>query len=230
MKIGSIKKSSLIDYPGKIAAVIGSQGCNLRCRWCHNHYLIPYEYTKESHPIEEGDFLDFLAHRRRFLDAVVITGGEPTLHPDLPELCQKIKRLGYLVKLDTNGTNPEMLAQLIKADLLDYIAMDIKTDLNQYTRLFREKIDVNTITDSIHILLSSAKPHEFRTTCVDPFVSLDNMDQIGALIEGARHYYFQQCIPPQTVKVPCTYRILAEDEIIQLAQIAARYVVNCEIR
>ena len=159
MKIGTIQKFSLIDYPGKISAVIGTQGCNMRCFWCHNFYLIPHDYPPSFQPIEEEDFFQFLMERVNFLDAVVVSGGEPTLHTDLLEFCERIKVLGFHVKLDTNGTNPAMLQELMAAGLLDYVAMDIKTDAEQYNKLCKEKIEMDAILASIDIILSAGMPY-----------------------------------------------------------------------
>ena len=128
MQLSAIKKSTLLDYPGKLATIIFTPGCNLRCRFCHNpEFVLPEELEKIRHDfIGEEVFFRFLQTRVGFLDGVVICGGEPTIHKDLPEFCQKIKNLGFLVKLDTNGSNPEMLELLLEQKLVDYIAMDIK--------------------------------------------------------------------------------------------------------
>ena len=230
MQIGTIQKFSLIDYPGKASAVIGTQGCNMRCFWCHNHYLIPYEYSPSSLPIEEDDFFRFLNDRIDLLDAVVISGGEPTIHSDLPRFCEEIKSLGYLVKLDTNGTNPRLLRELVDSDLLDYVAMDIKTHAGYYEKLCRERIDVNDILSSIDILVSGDKPYEFRTTCVTPFVCRDNIDQVAGMITGARLYYLQRCTDQSNMHGKNEYRALDHRELTDLKRKAASYVKLCEIR
>lgn len=230
MKIGSLIKTSLLDFPGKLSAVIGTQGCNMGCPWCHNSYLIPHEFTRHSEIIEEREFFRFLEQRKNFLDGVVITGGEPTLQTDLPELCKNVKQMGFAVKIDTNGTHPGVLNRLLKHGSVDYIAMDIKTDLNLYHQLFREKIDVSAILESIDIIMSSGRPYEFRTTCVGPFVTMDNIDQIGMLIRGAKALYLQKCHPTNTVDNDSKYEIIKEDRLVELKHRAAAYVLNCEIR
>jgi pyruvate formate lyase activating enzyme len=230
MKIGTIQKFSLIDYPGKVSAVVGTQGCNMRCFWCHNHYLIPYDYSPLSRPIEEDDFFRFLKDRINFLDAIVISGGEPTIHVDLPGFCEKIKSLGYLIKLDTNGTNPRLLRELIASDLLDYVAMDIKTHAGNYDKLCREKIDVNDILSSIDTILSGDKPYEFRTTCVTPFVCRDNIDQVAGMITGARLFYLQRCTDQGNMRGKNGYRALDRRELTDLKCKAASYVKLCRIR
>lgn len=230
MKIGSLIKTSLLDFPGKLSAVIGTQGCNMGCPWCHNSFLIPYEFTRHSEIIEERDFFRFLEQRKNFLDGVVITGGEPTIQTDLPELCKNVKQMGFAVKIDTNGTHPGVLKRLLKHASVDYIAMDIKTDLNLYHQLFRENTDVGAILESIDIIMSSGQPYEFRTTCVGPFVTTDNIDQIGMLIRGAKALYLQKCNPTSTVDNDSKYEIINGDRLVELKHRAAAYVLNCEIR
>ena len=230
MKIGTIQKFSLIDYPGKISAVIGTQGCNMRCFWCHNCYLIPHDYSPSSQPIEEDDFFQFLNERVNFLDAVVISGGEPTLHADLSDFCVKIKALGFYVKLDTNGTNPAVLRELIDKNLLDYVAMDIKTYAEHYDTLCREKISMDDILASIDILLSGHKPYEFRTTCVKPFICRDNIDKIAGMITGAKLYYLQKCTDQKNAHGKYKYQALGHEELTELKFKAAPYVEMCAIR
>ena len=230
MKIGTIQKFSLIDYPGKISAVIGTQGCNLRCFWCHNCYLIPHDYSHSSQPIEEDDFFQFLNERVNFLDAVVISGGEPTQHSDLSEFCAKIKALGFYVKLDTNGTNPGMLRELIDAGLLDHVAMDIKTDAEQYEKLYKEKIEMDAILASIDIILSAGMPYEFRTTCVKPFVCRDNIADLAKMISGAKLYYLQKCTEQKNTNEKVFYQALDDKELTELKFKAAPSVEMCQIR
>ncbi len=230
MKIGAIQKSSLIDYPGKISAVIGTQGCNMRCFWCHNRYLISYDYSPSSQPIDEKDFFQFLNERVHFLDAVVISGGEPTLHDDLLEFCESIKALGFFVKMDTNGTNPAMLQELIDHSLLDYVAMDIKTDAEQYDKLCREKIEMDDIIKSLNIILSANTPYEFRTTCVKPFVCRDNMEDVAKMIKGARLYYLQKCTGQKNTNENDFFQVLDDEELTELKLKAASYVEMCKIR
>jgi pyruvate formate lyase activating enzyme len=230
MRIGSINKTSLLDYPGKVAAIIGTQGCNMRCPWCHNFYLIPYEFSKHSQIITQEDLFCFLDQRKHFLDGIVITGGEPTIQSDLPELCEHVRTMGLAVKIDTNGTHPGMLNRLLKNELVDYIAMDIKTDLDQYPRLFRETLDVNKIIESIDIVMSSDKPYEFRTTCVSPFVTTDNMDRIGTLIKGAKSLFLQKCNQANHKVNESKYEIVNGNRLVELKARADRYVLNCDIR
>ena len=230
MKIGTIQKFSLIDYPGKLSAVIGTQGCNMRCPWCHNCYLIPRDCLPAIQPFEEDDFFQFLQDRVNFLEAVVISGGEPTLHVDLPEFCERIKALGFHVKLDTNGTNPAMLQELVDNRLLDYVAMDIKTYAEQYDRLCREKIEMDDIFLSVHIILSADMPYEFRTTCAKPFVCKDNIEDMVKMIRGAKLYYLQKCTEQKKAHESPHYQALDDQELTELKFMAAPYVEMCAIR
>jgi pyruvate formate lyase activating enzyme len=230
MKIGTLQKFSLIDYPGKISAVIGTQGCNMRCFWCHNCYLIPHDYSPSLQPIEEDDFFQFLNERVNFLEAVVISGGEPTLHADLLEFCERIKVLGFNVKLDTNGTNPAILQELIDNSLLDYVAMDIKTYAEQYDKLCREKIEMDYILASVNIILSANIPYEFRTTCVKPFVCRDHIEDVAKMISGAKLYYLQKCTEQKNANEKYFYQALDDEELTELKFKAAPYVEMCAIR
>lgn len=202
----------------------------MRCPWCHNAFLIPYRFTRQSEITTQEAFFGFLDQRKGFLDGVVISGGEPTIQPDLPEFCAHVKAMGFAVKIDTNGTHPDMLNRLLKNELVDYIAMDIKTDLDRYHQLSREDIDAHTILQSIDTIMSSGKPYEFRTTCVSPFVSIDNMDQIGMLIKGARSFFLQKCNPTKPLDRDADYEIVNGNRIAELKQRADEYVLNCEIR
>jgi len=230
MKIGAIQKFSLVDYPGKLSAVIGTQGCNMHCFWCHNCYLIPKDTSPSFQPIEEDDVFRFLNERVNFLDAVVISGGEPTLQDDLLEFCERIKVLGFYVKLDTNGTNPGMLQELIDNSLLDYVAMDIKTDAEQYAKLGREKIEMDDILKSINIILSAKMPYEFRTTCVKPFVCRDHIEDLVTMIRGAKLYYLQKCTQQKNTNEKYFYQVLDDEELTELKLKAAPYVEICAIR
>jgi pyruvate formate lyase activating enzyme len=230
MKIGSINKTTLLDYPGKLSAMIGTQGCNMGCPWCHNFFLIPHKFTQHSEIVKERDFFRFLEQRKNFLDGVVITGGEPTIQTDLPEFCENVKKMNLAVKIDTNGTNPSVLNRLLKNELVDYVAMDIKTDLDKYNQLVRGNIDVNEIPKSIDIIMSSGKPYEFRTTCVSPFVTTDNIDQIGMLIKGAKSFFLQKCNQPKNGDNDSKYEIVNGNRLVELKHRVLSYVLNCEIR
>jgi pyruvate formate lyase activating enzyme len=202
MLIGGLQKFSLLDYPGHIAAIVFTQGCNFRCQFCYNPMLVwptregrlknTAEADQNSRPlVSEGDFFDFLNSRTSKLDGVVISGGEPTLQPDLPEFIKKIKELGFKGKLDTNGTNPVMLKKIISAELLDYIAMDIKAPAEKYAAVTGSKIKLSKIEESIKIIRESSLPYEFRSTIVPGLHTAEDIKKMGEMIKGADKWYLQ---------------------------------------
>ena len=183
---------TLLDYPGKLAATVFTAGCNFRCPWCHNASLVLN--TKLPPIISEADFFTFLEKRRGWLDGVCITGGEPLLQKDLSEFIEKIKSLGFLVKLDTNGSFPEKLKELVNRKLVDYVAMDIKNSPAKYGAtidLPSGKDFLPQIQESISFLLGNQVDYEFRTTLVREFHNLEDLKEIAHWIQGAQHYYLQ---------------------------------------
>jgi len=189
MKIGGLQKLSLIDFPHKLSIVIFTIGCNFRCPFCHNPNLVlPEKYPP---PIPEKEIFEFLESRKRYVKGVVITGGEPTIHADLPEFLKRIKEIGYELKLDTNGTNPEMLAELIRKKLVDYVAMDVKAPFEKYNKATGVNAPIEKIKKSISILLQNKVDYELRTT-VAPFLTFEDIKKIAKEIKGTKHYYLQQ--------------------------------------
>lgn len=186
MRIGGLLKFSLIDYPGKVAAVVFTQGCNYRCPFCHNPELVLPELFTE--PVPEVDVLDFLEKRKGQIQGVVVTGGEPTIHYDLPEFLRKIKDRGYCVKLDTNGSLPDVLQVIFDERLVDYVAMDIKSSRDNYCKAAGAQIDLRTVTLSIDLIKESGVPHEFRTTAFKNIVSEKDMAGIRDLIGSGQNY------------------------------------------
>lgn len=188
MILAGLQKTSLIDFPGKIGCVAFLTGCNFTCPFCHNAELARGSYPQRI-PIDR--FLEFLTPRRRFLDGVVITGGEPTLHSGLPDLCRAIRDLDLAIKLDTNGSRPDILEGLIDERLVDYVAMDVKTPLDQYhPELTKENVRPH-LERTIRLIMKTAPDYEFRTTCVKPFVDETKIAAIARTIEGARRYVLQ---------------------------------------
>lgn len=230
MIIGGLQKSSLIDYPGMVSCVLFLAGCNFKCPYCHNPDLVRGDLLS---PMDIGDIYTFLQRRESLLDGVVISGGEPTLQSDLLSLCQIIKGLGYSVKLDTNGSHPEAIEMLLDKGVLDYIAMDIKTDPPGYSLFFQKNGHPEDILDSIHIVKGSGIPHEFRTTCVKPFVDRQTVGHISRLIDGSMLYALQR-FNPKTVLHPDffseTERGIDEDEMMILKAIAEKRVLKCIVR
>lgn len=230
MKIGGMQKLSLVDYPGKVAASIFTIGCNFRCGYCHNPELVvPDEYAD---PIIESEVLKFLKTRIGKLDGVAISGGEPTLQKDLPDFIKKVKKMGYLVKLDSNGSNPHILEQLISNSLVDYIAMDIKGPLEKYPLIMGWSIDPNVIKKSIRLIIDSGLPHEFRTTIVKSQLSVDDFEEVGKLVKGAKRYALQHfkasdhMVDTKKFKNETTYD---DEDFEKMKSIMEKYVDECVI-
>lgn len=197
MLIGGLEKLSLLDYPGKVAAIVFTASCNFRCSFCYNPSLVLPELVTNKNKkgpslIPEKDLFLFLEERKGRLDGVVVTGGEPTLHADLPEFLKRIKALGYDVKLDTNGTNPKMLAKLIKAKLIDYVAMDLKAPLDKYPKVVATLVDIEAIKKSLNLLLKGSLPYEFRTTLVPGLHTQDDLLAMAKSIKGAQRWFLQE--------------------------------------
>ncbi|NLM72635.1 MAG: anaerobic ribonucleoside-triphosphate reductase activating protein [Clostridiaceae bacterium] len=189
MRIAGLQRSSLIDYPEKISAVVFTQGCNMNCSYCHNSRLIR-DYDNCNF-YDESEVLEFLNKRRGLLDGVVITGGEPTLQKDLVDFIIQVREMGFLVKLDTNGTNPSVLKKLIDDNLVDYVAMDIKAPMAKYRQICCSEVDTGKIEESIDILLDGKVEYEFRTTYAPELEEVDLID-ISRFIKGAGRYVIQQ--------------------------------------
>lgn len=190
MKICGIQKLSLLDYPEKLAATIFTGGCNFRCPFCHNAPLVTE--LENCVTISEDYVLDFLKTRIGKLDGICITGGEPLIHNDIDNFIRKVRDLGFLVKLDTNGTFPERLGQLLEKGLLDYVAMDIKNSAEKYSMTVGiADFDITSIKESIELLINCDIPYEFRTTLVKGFQNEDDIRGIGKLVKGAQRHFLQ---------------------------------------
>lgn len=195
MVIGGLYRFSLIDYPGRISGVIFTVGCNFRCSYCHNPELV----ENSVDIISEDEVLSFLNERKDKLDGIVLTGGEPTLQSDIIEFIEKIKKLGFLVKLDTNGSRPEIIKELIDRNLIDYIAMDIKAPIERYREITLSNIDTTKILESINLVVSSSIEYEFRTTVVRSLLSKEDILKIGEMIRSARLFVLQEFKPTKTL-------------------------------
>lgn len=238
MILAGLQKTSLIDYPGKVSCVAFITGCNFTCPFCQNPDLAKGHYPQR---IDSTHFIDFLSQRKSLLEAVVISGGEPTLCPDLPELCRSIRDLDMAVKLDTNGSRPKVIERLLRSGHVDFIAMDLKTTLERYAPPIVPAHATNQndqrIRDRIHqtiqMIMQSGVAYEFRTTCVRPFVTRTVIEHIAQTIQGARQYtlqtfrrtdllnpdFFDQSDPD-----------FSSDEMAELQTLAAPWVENCLIR
>jgi pyruvate formate lyase activating enzyme len=232
MIFSGIQKNSLIDFPGKISCVLFVAGCNFTCPYCHNPELAKNEAEK-LYTLSEEDALFFLNSRKGLLEGVAITGGEPTLQKDLAPFLKKVKALGYPIKLDTNGSRPDVLKRFLDEALLDYIAMDVKTDPENYAPLIHRNGISGRVHESIHLILTSGVPHEFRTTCLSPFVDTEVMKRIAALIKGTDLYVLQQfhtksALDPDFMEK--TAGRYSDDELTAFKKIIAPFVKKCIIR
>lgn len=221
MRIGGLQKVSLIDYPGKIAAAIFTQGCNFRCPYCHNPDLVPPESRGDLFPVAE--VLAFLEKRRGRLDGVVLTGGEPTLQPGLPEFLETVRAMGYPVKLDTNGSNPGILEKLLGRGFLDYVAMDLKAPEGKYGLFSGPAVPFSRIAKTMNLIRHSGVPFEFRTTVVPSLLSEEDLLAVTDTLAPADRFVLQRFVPSRTLDP----RLAAEKgpsagEITRLAQTLSR--------
>lgn len=224
IEIKGLQKTSLIDYPGKISAVVFLGGCNLRCPYCFNRELVLNPERVKTVPRE--DFFAFLESKRKWLDGVVVGGGEPGIHKDLPDFLAKIKKLGFLVALETNGTNPGMLKRLIKNKLVDYIAMDIKAPLERYEKVVKVKVDTGKIKESIKLIINSTIDYEFRSTILPRLHNKEEIIEMAKLVKGARVYYLQRFRPLEPLLNPAFHREkpFSEQEMEEFKRICSKYV------
>ena len=197
LEIKGLQKMSVIDYPGKVAAVVFTGGCNFRCPFCQNPELVLEPEKQPS--IAEGEFFGFLEERRKWIDGVCITGGEPTIWPGLPDFIKKIKSMGFFVKLDTNGSNPEMLEVLLKENLLDYISMDIKAPPEKYEAAAGVKVEMEKIKKSAELIRNSGVEYEFRSTILPKIHAKEDLLKIGNWLEGSRKFSIQQFRNEKTI-------------------------------
>ena len=192
MLLKGLQKLTLLDFPGRMAATVFTGGCNLRCPFCHNASLVLGDRVREGPVIEESEFFAFLEKRKRMLEGICVSGGEPTLMPDLLPFLSKIKELGYLVKLDTNGTAPDVIKEGVKSGLIDYVAMDIKSSREGYGRAVGiDGFDTSRIEESVSLLRSGLVEHEFRTTLVRELHSDAEIIGIGKWLRGDDRYFLQ---------------------------------------
>lgn len=197
MILGGFQKLTMSDFPGRLAAVVFTRGCNYRCPFCHNPELVdPRRYVDQ---VSVAKVFSFLAKRSETLDGVVITGGEPTVHRDLPVLLRRFKDLGLATKLDTNGSRAEMIGQIIAQRLVDYIALDIKSSFSSYSRAAGVKADVDTIRRSIELICSSGLPHELRMTYVEPLMPFEELAEVAELCRGCRLFLVQPFQPSKAL-------------------------------
>ncbi|MCL1915534.1 MAG: anaerobic ribonucleoside-triphosphate reductase activating protein [Desulfovibrionaceae bacterium] len=228
MRIGGLQKTTLLDFPGKVGAVVFTQGCNFTCPYCHNSELA----GGGREGLSLAEVMTFLEKRRNVLKGVVISGGEPTLHEGLSGFCAALKELGYAVKLDTNGSRPEVLRDLLMADLLDYVAMDVKADPEDYPEAICPDASGGNVRRSMALLEESGIRHEFRIPCVAPFIDMDSFAAILGHIRKAT--LFLQAVRLERVLRADFFahqgRILDKSEMETLSRTAVRKNVDCRLR
>ena len=234
MIIGGFQRFSLIDYPDKICAIVFTQGCNFRCPYCHNPELVRLARKRPisaAGGLKEEEILSFLDGRKGRLDAVTITGGEPLLQSDLERFISAVKGLGYLVKLDTNGSFPSRLEKILKSKSVDYIAMDIKTSLDKYNQMIKRKVEKTKILDSIRLIMDSGLDYEFRTTVVRALFERDDFFKIGQLIKDSRLYILQRFAHSKTLDDQfLDMRTCSDEEFDCFKEIMEGFVQRCVVR
>lgn len=227
MKICGLNKTTLLDYPGCVAATVFVGGCNFRCPFCHNGDLVLHSAKMKEYSEEE--ILTFLNKRKNVLEGVCVTGGEPTLYSDLPEFIAKIKSMGYKVKLDTNGSNPKMLKQLAEGNLLDYVAMDIKAPISGYHKVCGVQVNTESVQQSVAFLKQGVIPYEFRTTVVKELHTKQDIMEIGQWILGAENYYLQSY--RETDENICKgFSAMEKEELFELEMELKKSIKNVKVR
>ena len=228
MKIAGLEKMSLVDYDGFVCATVFTAGCNFKCGFCHNSPLVIGADKLPTIPEEE--VLDYLAKRKGILDAVCISGGEPTLQKDLKEFCAKVKNLGYKIKLDTNGTNPQMIKSLFDAGLCDYFAMDIKNNREDYANIIGfDTFDTKKVEQSVEFFLTQKVAYEFRTTLINEHHKKENIALIGKWIKGADKYFLQKFKNSESC-IQSHLSAVDEKTVLEFLDILKKDVPNTNLR
>jgi pyruvate formate lyase activating enzyme len=236
MNIGGLQKLTLIDYPEKMACTVFLMGCNYRCGFCHNPELVSPEIMEKHFPIAEKDFFQFLKERAGYLEGVCISGGEPTINPELPEFCRKIKELGYKIKLDTNGSNPEMLKELVDKKLIDYAAMDIKAPKAKYAKAvgfadLAANYLVGKVEQSIDFFKKGKIDYEFRTTVVPGILTRQDVLDIADWLRPAKKYVLQSFRPEKTLEIKfASIEPYPDDLLISLAGTLSPFFDSVKVR
>ncbi len=227
MNIKGIQKTTLLDFPSRVACTVFTGGCNFRCPFCHNASLVlsPNDVPE----ISEEDFFSFLKKRQGILDGVCITGGEPLLQKDIIPFIEKIHSMGFAVKLDTNGSYPEKLGEIISKNIIDHIAMDIKNSREKYALTAGLTKDIDSVFESIELIMSCGIPYEFRTTVVKELHSVEDISSIAQMIKGARAYYLQGFKDSGDL-ISSSFTAHSEETMRQMRSAAAPFVEVCELR
>ncbi len=235
MMIAGLQRLTLIDYPGKLACIVFTSGCPLRCPYCHNPHLVGAIKSDKQILAEggmtESDFFDFLDKRVGKIDGVVITGGEPSIHPGLIDFIKKVRAKGFLIKLDSDGVNPAILEKVIDQKLVDYIAMDIKHSKNKYYIAAGVKYPIKKITESVDIIMNSGVDYEFRTTVVPTIHEYKDFEDISEWIAGAKNYYLQQYREDTTLDPTLPSRTKGQTmDLDKIKDIMSKELDNIKIR
>jgi pyruvate formate lyase activating enzyme len=231
MKVKGFIKNTFIEYPGKIASIVFLSGCNFRCSFCFNPELIFDSDCLDD--ISEKDIFDFLEKQKKWIDALVISGGEPTINSELPEFIKKAKSMGLLVRIYTNGSNPKMIKDLIENKLVDSIAMDIKAPLDEesYEKITKINGIVKNVIDSISIIMKSEIDYEFRTTVVPGLHSEKDVESIAKSIKGAKLFVLQRFVPDKAMDDDLKkLKTQSDEEMQKIASAANKYVSNVKVR
>lgn len=228
MKISGLQKLTLLDYPGHLACTIFTMGCNFRCPFCQNASLVIS--PKEIPQYREEEILNFLSSRKHILEGICISGGEPTLQSDLNDFIRKVKSMGYYVKLDTNGTYPKLLRQLIEEHTIDMVAMDIKNSKESYAKTSGiETLNIDTIEESVNLLKEGLIPYEFRTTVVKELHAKKDIEEIGKWLKGPSPYYLQAFVDSGDL-IGTNITGYNKQELTELLEIARLYLPNASLR
>ncbi len=227
MQIKGLQKTTLLDFPSKVACTLFTGGCNFRCPFCHNASLVLAPTTVDD--ISEEEFFKFLKKRVGVLDGVCITGGEPLLQHDIIPFMKKIHALGFAIKLDTNGSRPQLLREIVELGLVEHIAMDIKNSLPKYSLTAGTSINLDDVKESIDFIMNCGVSYEFRTTVVKELHTPDDMVSIGSLISGAENYYLQSFKDSGDLICP-DYSAHSEETMKSMLDIVKAYVKHAELR
>ena len=226
MFFAGFQKLTLLDYPGKVACILFTNGCNFRCPFCHNASLVR---AQDGADISDAEVLEFLKKRQGILEGVCISGGEPLIHNELKDFIREVKKLGYPVKLDTNGSFPQKLRELIGEGLVDYVAMDVKNSFEKYNETTGINADIDSVKESIEILINGNIDYEFRTPLVSGFHTPKDMQSIGEMIKGTKKYYLQNFADSGDILCP-GLAPLGEEEMELMKKTAEKYVSVTQIR
>jgi len=231
MQIGGLQKLTLIDYPGKVAATVFLTGCNFRCPFCYSSELVLPEKIKNQPKISEKELFEFLEERKNLIDGVVLCGGEPTTSKGLIPLIKKIKKMGFFMKLDTNGSDPTVLKKLIDGKLVDYVAMDIKAPKEKYSKVAGTKVDIKKIQKSIDILKEGKVDYEFRSTIVPTLHTKEDVIEMAKWIRGAKRYYLQNFRPEKTID-PSFEKIkpYPQEFLLEIQKAISPFFEICQVR